>query len=110
MAKSILRGVDDHGHHYEHLMFVCPGCVEFGGSGVHALPVSGDSNGKPMWTFDGNLEAPTLSPSILSRRAENQVCHSFLQAGVFQFLDDCTHSMAGQRVPMPDLHDWLERM
>ena len=114
--KSSLRTVDDHGNIYTALAFVCPGCVELmgGGDGLHMLPVNSPQR-SPQWDWDGDLDAPTVSPSILSRfgpRAEGEperVCHSFLRAGVFEFLGDCTHSLAGQHVPMPDLPDWLER-
>jgi len=67
----------------------------------------------PSWTWDGNLDAPTLDPSILSRGAPfgehgkpEGVCHSYLRAGVFEFLGDCTHQFAGQHVPMPHLPAW----
>lgn len=108
--KSQLVGVDDHGHHYTALKFVCPGCErEPGHGGLHMLPVSGDANGRPSWSFDGNLDAPTLSPSILSTRPEF-VCHSFLKAGVFEFLGDCTHPLKGQSVPIPDLYEWAVKI
>jgi len=77
------------------------------------LPVNSDWK-KPAWTWDGNLEAPTVSPSILSsigpygdQGKPLGVCHSFLKAGVFEFLDDCTHPLKGQHVPMVDLPDWF---
>lgn len=88
------------------LMFVCPGCKEFGGSGIHMLPVNTTAT-KPAWTWDGNLEKPTLSPSILSAKGTDQQCHSYLKNGMFKFLGDCKHSLAGQEVEMPDLPDWL---
>jgi Family of unknown function (DUF6527) len=106
-VKAVVRHVDDHGHYYDALMFACPGCAEIGGSGLHMLPVSGDANGKPMWEWNGNLDAPTLSPSILTSKDEpTRRCHSFLKAGVMEFLSDCAHSLAGQHVPLPDLPDW----
>jgi hypothetical protein len=108
--KATVRGVDDHGTHYTALMFACQGCMEFGGTGLHMLPVNTPGLSKPTWQWDGNLEAPTLNPSILSKRAEDQVCHSFLHNGEFQFLGDCTHSLAGQTVPMIDLPDWAAEL
>lgn len=94
---------------YQGLMFWCPGCeAADGGGGLHLLPIAGDTGGKPRWDFDGNLEAPTLTPSILTRisRDPELVCHSFLREGVFQFLNDCSHKLAGQHVPMPELPEW----
>lgn len=112
--KTSLRNVDDHGVRYQALMFMCPGCKTGPGmgSGLHMLPVN-SSEKSPSWAWDGNLEAPTLSPSILTHTGPYVdgkgvgICHSFLKAGVFEFLSDCTHSMAGQNVPMPDLPTWV---
>lgn len=105
---AALRTVDDHGRVYRALVFICPGCVVDGDkpSGLHMLPVDGDVGSRPRWDFDGNLEAPTLSPSILTRM-QGFVCHSFLRAGMFEFLGDCTHSLAGQTAPIPELPQWV---
>ena len=109
--KSMLRRVDDHGTRYEALMFCCPGCAVMHehSSGLHMLAVNSVVK-SPSWDWDGDLDAPTLSPSILTRSprpAGERVCHSFLRAGVFEFLADCTHPLAGQHVPIPDLPDWV---
>ncbi len=105
--KSMLSIVDDHGQQYNCLMFVCPGCIEMvGGSGVHMLPVNSKVI-NPQWEWDGNLIRPTLSPSILTGRDSPDVCHSFLKDGIFDFLGDCTHSLAGQKVELPDLPTWV---
>lgn len=111
----MLRTIVDGDTNYSCLMFVCPGCKELGGTGLHMLPVNsleklppGDK--RPMWGWDGNLEAPTVNPSILTRGGppeDQYVCHSYLKAGVFQFLGDCTHPLADQHVPIPDLPDWV---
>ena len=103
--KSTLRNVDDHGIKYQALMFVCPGCVTEDREGIHILPVNADID-KPSWDWDGNLEAPTLHPSILTTPHDGPLCHSFLRAGVFEFLPDSQHSMSGTSVPIPDLPDW----
>lgn len=105
--KAALQQIDDHGIIYQGLMFVCPGCIDVypGSTGLHILAVNTTLK-NPSWTFDGNLELPTLSPSILTKRGGVYVCHSFLNAGIFQFLGDCTHKFAGQYVPMPDLPTW----
>ena len=76
------------------------------------LPVNTDLK-SPAWTWDGNLEAPTLSPSILTHTEPyvdgkgTGICHSFISAGIVEFLGDCTHSLAGQKVPLPELPDWF---
>lgn len=107
-VKAMLRTVRHGEKRYSCLMFCCPGCAESdGNSGMHLLPVNTTEH-SPSWDFDGDVDAPTVSPSILTRTGSNmeRVCHSFLRAGVFEFLGDCTHSMAGQKVPLPDLPEW----
>lgn len=73
--------------------FECPGCGI-----MHAVNVAGDGN---VWTFNGDTERPTFTPSILIRNAE--VCHSFVTDGRIQFLNDCTHALAGQTVELPEV-------
>lgn len=104
------RNVQDGEQTYGALMVVCPGCQEDGGSGLHMLPVGG-AVGKPNWTWNGSLDSPTLDPSILTKTGPDGsfVCHSYLRNGVWEFLEDCTHSMAGQHVPAPPLPDWVIR-
>lgn len=107
--KAMSRMVNDHGVEYQCLMFVCPGCALDGHTGLHMLPVNTNA-ASPAWTWDGNLEAPTLDPSILTNGREGSVgarCHSYLRAGVFEFLGDCEHALVGQHVPMPDLPEWV---
>lgn len=108
--KAMLRTIVHGDLRYPALLFCCPGCAESDGNvGLHMLPVN-TSETSPAWTFDGDLDAPTVSPSILTRTGPadaQSVCHSFLRAGVFEFLGDCTHSMAGQQIPMPELPEWV---
>lgn len=106
---AMLRHVTDGETRYDALMFCCPGCAgEGGSSGLHMLPVNAtDSAGRPKWTWDGNLEAPTLEPSILTRWGAANVCHSYLRNGVIEYLGDCTHQYAGQHVPLAPLPDWI---
>lgn len=78
------------------LYWHCPGCEE-----THRVWV--DAGG---WSWDGSLDRPSISPSVLVRFTRcdvPQVCHSFVREGVVEFLGDCTHALAGQSVPMrPD--------
>lgn len=92
--------------------FHCPGCDD-----RHAV------DGR--WTFNGNGDYPTFSPSIkveyphwvppvtpenideYNRKPWEQrqvvyICHSFVTDGCIQFLGDCTHRLAGQTVDLPD--------
>lgn len=112
---ALLREIEDGDRKYNVLIFWCPGCEtapsddpEGMQGGLHMLAVSGDVVDRPKWTFDGNLEAPTLHPSIKTSRPPGKfVCHSFLRNGVFEFLADCTHKHVGQHVPLPPLPDWV---
>lgn len=90
------------------LLLWCPGCDD-----VHRVVTwqATDQTG-PVWTWDGNLEAPTIDPSILVKYPTPEphprnVCHSYLRAGRWEFLSDCTHQMAGQTVDMVPLPDRL---
>lgn len=87
----------------------CPGCAD-----VHrvviALPDGSNLSTYGLWTWDGDETAPTIEPSILvrgGRQGSDHTCHSFLRSGVWQFLGDCSHALAGQQVPMVPLPDWL---
>lgn len=77
------------------ILFWCPGCGE-----PHGVPFEG---ARSNWTFDGNVEAPTLSPSLLVRHGDERRCHLFVRAGKLQFLGDSTHHLAGQTVEMETL-------
>jgi len=88
-------------------LFECPGCRE-----SHEFNVTPGSNGVgsqlPVWNFNGNLDAPTFTPSLLVRwdfgvKREPKVCHSFVTDGMIQFLSDCTHHLAGQTVLLADV-------
>ena len=88
----------------------CPGCDE-----LHAIGVTGDDGIRPPveWTWDGDLDAPTVSPSILvrgGRQGSDHVCHSYLERGRWRFLGDSTHAFAGVTdVPMVPLPEWVTR-
>lgn len=95
--------------------FFCPGCGCYHG-------VWTDREKSPCWQFNGDVERPTVSPSILVRYKhpkgysnENpapvgycgeyveEVCHSFIKEGRIQFLSDCTHKLTGQTVDLPEV-------
>lgn len=89
------------------LFFMCPGCEYWHGVNV-------DNDNRPRWSWNGSVDKPTFTPSILVRtgRAVDpsyeweegdppEVCHSFVTDGRIQFLGDCTHHLAGQTVDIP---------
>lgn len=103
-------------------LFWCPGCDM-----AHPVRV-GDGPG-PRWGWNGSIELPTFTPSVLVRWPqwvppattpeicekirigeivqvkEDRVCHSFVTDGRIQYLDDCTHHLAGQTIDLPEW-DW----
>lgn len=70
------------------------------------LPIHRKSDGSngPGWSWDGDVDKPTLEPSLLSRCGDI-VCHSFVRNGVVQFLSDCTHELRDQHVELLDVED-----
>jgi hypothetical protein len=80
------------------------------------------------WSFNGNLEKPTFTPSFkhegLQRVFVNgnwtgewkrdasgntipYICHYILTDGQLQFQGDCTHGLNGKTVPLPLLPEGL---
>lgn len=74
--------------------FECPGC-----GCLHKI--------NSTWAYNGNAGKPTLSPSVLVRSFDDvgtpTICHSFVKDGKIQYLNDCTHSLAGQTVELPEM-------
>lgn len=60
---------------------------------------------RPLWSWNGDVDKPTLSPSILTGNSEMGVCHSFVKDGMVQYLNDCTHEFAGQTRPLLEVED-----
>lgn len=117
MAKisRVLRSAEGDG-----LLFHCLGC-----NMLHQVKV-GEGAG-PRWGWDGNVDAPTFTPSVLVswhhwmpsaedpevaakiqrgeivQTQEQRVCHSFVRGGRIEFLSDCTHALAGKTVDLPEV-------
>ena len=110
-----------------HMAFWCPGCEE-----AHMIRVSSETGSN--WGYDGNPDAPTFTPSVLTRSGhfmpgqegkdcwctfeqrtgekpdfDCSQCHLFVTKGRILFLADCSHALAGQTVDLPDFpaHDGL---
>lgn len=87
------------------IVFWCPGCDR-----AHGISVQ-----PGRWTFNGDPLKPTFSPSVLSFHVHPETgervhdCHSFVRDGMIQFLNDCTHPLAGQTVELPGFDDSLNR-
>jgi Family of unknown function (DUF6527) len=81
--------------------------IKFAPLKTRIIPVqtSGAREGTGNWSWNGSLDKPTLRPSVLTiweggDPTVKVVCHSFVNEGVVQFLDDCTHELAGLNVPL----------
>ncbi|MRG87016.1 DUF6527 family protein [Salinibacillus xinjiangensis] len=98
----------------ERYLFYCEGCEN-----CHGINDS--------WSFNGDYDNPTFSPSVLVRgtrpitdgeydrlisgekiEPEKFVCHSFIRNGEIQYLNDCTHKLAGKTVDLLDENYWFE--
>jgi len=60
-----------------------------------------------IWEWNGDLDRPTFSPSILaegySRRGEIIHCHHYVKEGKIEFLNDCHHDLRGQTLDLEDI-------
>src|SRR4051812_42968220 len=74
----------------------CPACKQ-----LHTWRTGVWPAGVPKWTFNGNLESPSFSPSL--RYLSGTRCHLTLTDGIIEFHGDCPHAMAGQKVPIVDI-------
>lgn len=87
------RMKDGKGAYYMHW---CPGCKH-----AHTYPVGPVHT--TNWNFDGNIDAPSFSPSMLifmpahDDRPQESICHYYLTAGVINYQPDCRHDLAGRQ-------------
>ncbi len=88
----------------EWLMFFCPACD---------CPHNVKVRGAGAWGWNGDVERPTFTESILVTWPANpeaadefkewrkeRRCHSFVTDGLIQFLVDSTHDLAGRSVQL----------
>lgn len=88
----------------------CPGC-----NAGHEINVDEPNHCGARWSFDGNVQRPTFSPSINLKintpdmgkhyqpDVASTVCHYFIRDGRIEFLSDCTHHLRGTTVDLPEL-------
>lgn len=69
----------------------CPGCDM-----LHPLPDDG-------WTFNGDSEVPTFTPSFLHNWRNGVICHYTITDGYINYHSDCTHEKADQTILMPHI-------
>jgi len=61
------------------------------------------------WTFNGDINKPTFNPSLLNHIEHNDYpkyrCHLYVKEGKIQYLNDCTHKLAGQIINMVEINE-----
>lgn len=82
--------------------------------GILTLPVitqgSRDKHARAVWTWNGDLEKPTLKPSIKTQKGlEKEVVHLWLNDGICKFLSDTTTDVANKELPLNDLPEWATK-
>lgn len=106
----------------EGVTYYCQGC-----NSAHSIKTKGGG----AWGWNGDVEKPVFTPSVLvtgfEKPTDDEIdrimagekierrplrCHTFVgcngaQPGEVIFLGDCTHALAGQTWPFPDLPDWM---
>lgn len=77
--------------------FWCEGCSE-----VHTIGTK--------WRFNGDMNSPTFSPSILVTKPSDPSyrCHSFIRSGRVEYQRDCSHYLAGDTIELGFPPDWLQ--
>ena len=86
---------------YTQYWFMCPGCDQ-----PHAYFCE-NAKGGSSWEFNGDMERPSFTPSLLNRSPAIGRCHLFVTDGKIHYCGDCTHELAGKTVDMPPLPDWM---
>lgn len=92
----------------------CPACKSMHQYRVAKSGGNGINPDLPDWSFNGDLENPTFSPSMLITIPERTdrngvkhprytICHYILTEGVINYCGDCPHEMKNQSIPLPDL-------
>lgn len=95
--------------------FFCPGCG-------HDHVYNTQNPGRPNWSFNGDLNSPTFTPSLLNTWGKEADpnwevpdepgpgigwsgrCHLFVTNGRIDYCGDCTHPYNGrQGVEMKDI-------
>ena len=76
---------------------LCPGCKQ------KHFYMTQEFDNHPVWSFNGDMEKPTFTPSLRANwnyKYKDFCCHFNLTNGIFEFQNDCTHSLSGQNHPM----------
>ncbi len=103
-------GVSSDGERYA-LAFDCPGCQR-----THIVDIT-TKHRPSAWSWNGSMDKPTFAPSLLvtwqatsngEPTKRELTCHSFIRDGFIEFLNDCTHPLAGKTVELPEVAEAKE--
>ena len=82
-------------------VFFCPGC-----RCDHLFHTGGDVKSHCQWAWNGSVDKPTFTPSLLVFGSDpTKRCHSFVADGRIQFLGDSHHALKGQTMEIPEYED-----
>lgn len=87
---NVIEELNDQSGNLAAYMFWCPGCKSY-----HSFDLK-------RWTFNGDFEKPTFSPSLLITMPSdpNYRCHLFVREGKIKFCSDSNHEFSGQTIEM----------
>ncbi len=91
LARATPEWELDHGDYYLHW---CPGCKQ-----LHPINTTKPNSFNAVWSFNGNVEKPTFSPSVNMPGR----CHYFITDGQIIFCPDSKHEFSGRTVPLPPI-------
>lgn len=79
--------------------FYCPGCE------CHHSFWHKNIKDKVQWSWNKSFVKPTVTPSIKTqfysyKFEKDMICHFYIKNGKIQYLNDCTHELAGETIKM----------
>lgn len=96
--------------------FFCPGCGY-----LHVYYTQKSHPDSPVWEFNGDMDNPTFTPSLLNRWGKEADpnwqepeepgpnngwsgrCHLFVRDGKIEYCGDCSHHLSGKVVEMKEI-------
>lgn len=102
VSKFLRKGAGDR------YIFYCPACDE-----PHVYRCHADATDRPRWEFNGNVDRPTFTPSLLlfdipAPGQRTTICHLFVKEGMIEYCGDCPHEYAGKTIPLPELPENMQ--
>lgn len=82
-------------------MFWCLGCNSY-----HSVTTLVKNEKGCQWQFNGNIESPTFTPSIVvNKDFLERLCHSSIADGKIQYHGDCFHSLKNQIIELQNVEE-----